>query len=309
MNALVDLVIFVAATAIVIKGAGWLVDAVSRLAKKLGISEIVLGLTVVAFGTSLPELGVSFMAAVERHSDISIGNVIGSNIFNLGFILGMSALLRPMATSRIIVFRDGFILLGITLLLLLVIVDLQISRWEGMLFLFGLAGYLVVLFKQRHVAGVNEVEHEEQPRTWDWLWVLVGLAALMTGSHFAVYSAARIARDLGLSEWTIGVTIVAAGTSMPEVITSVVAARKGRYDISIGNIIGSDIFNQLGIIGISASIVPMAVAPGALISVGALIATVALVVLMMRTGYQLTRREGLILFLLAMTRMGYDLFF
>jgi cation:H+ antiporter len=309
MQALVDLAIFAIATTVVIIGAGWLVDAVSRLAKRYGVSEVVLGLTVVAFGTSLPELGVSFMAAVERHSDISIGNVIGSNIFNLGFILGLSALLRPLATSRVLVFRDGLILLGITVLLLLVMFDLHVRRWEGILFLFGLMMYLVLLFKQRHLAGASEAVYTAQPRPHDPLWILAGLVALIIGSHFAVLSAANIARDFGLSEWAIGVTIVAAGTSMPELVTSVVAARKGRYDISIGNVIGSDIFNQLGIIGISASIVPMRVDANALISVGALIGAVLLVVFMMRTNYQLSRAEGLILFILAAARMGYDLFF
>lgn len=304
-----DLAIFAIATIIVINGAHWLVDAVARLAKKFGVSEIVLGLTVVAFGTSLPELGVSFVAAVEGHSDISIGNVIGSNIFNLGFILGLSAFLRPLATSRVLVYRDGLILLGITVLLLGVMFDLHVSRWEGILFLLGLVIYLMLLFKQRHLAGANEEGPGAQPRPSDPLWTLAGLVALITGSHFAVLSAANIARDFGLSEWVIGVTIVAAGTSMPELVTSIVAARKQRFDISIGNIIGSDIFNQLGIIGISASIVPMRVDASALISVGALIATVTLVVFMMRTGYQVSRVEGLILFMLAVARMGYDLFF
>jgi cation:H+ antiporter len=168
--------------------------------------------------------------------------------------------------------------------------------------------YMVLLFKQRHLAGANEAEHTAQPRPSDPLWILAGLGALIAGSHFAVLSAVNLARDFGLSEWAIGVTIVAAGTSMPEVVTSVVAARKRRFDISIGNIIGSDIFNQLGIIGISASIVPMHVDASALISVGALIGTVLLVVFMMRTAYQLSRAEGLILFILAMVRMGYDLF-
>ncbi|SNB64851.1 sodium:calcium antiporter [Thermoflexus hugenholtzii] len=285
-------------------GAVWIVESAARIARRLGLSDLVIGLTVVAIGTSSPEFAVTVGAALKGQGDISVGNVIGSNIFNLGFILGGVAMVRAIATSRTMVMRDGGVLIAITLLLLLFFLDLHIARWEGMILLALLVLYIGSLLYFREAiedAPPGEFRWYEVPR------LLIGLALVIGGGHFMVEAAVALARMVGISEWAIGVTIVAAGTSAPEFATSLVAVLRGRHGISAGNLIGSDIFNLLGVLGLAATIRPMTVDPSVYSSLWMLAGMVALVVIfLMRTGWSLSRWEGALLVLINLIRWVLD---
>ncbi len=296
------------------KGAHWVIDAASRLAKRLGISELVIGLTVVALGTSAPEFAVTLTAAFRQHGDISVGNIVGSNIFNLGFILGGCALVRAIPTSRTLLRRDGAVLAGTTLLLLgLIGWDLRLGRGDGLLLAMLLVLYLSCLFWMRHAGEAEKVAHgEEVPHAsshsipWDATLLALGLASIVAGSHLLVDSACVVARNFGVSEWVIGVTIVAAGTSLPEFATSLAGVLRGRYGISAGNIIGSDIFNLLGVLGVAGLLHPVDVASISRVSLAALSGMVFVVLIFMRTGWRLSRLEGAALILFAAARWGFD---
>ena len=293
--------------AMVVQGAHWVVESACRIAKRLGISELVIGLTVVALGTSAPEFGVTLTAALQGHGDISVGNIVGSNIFNLGFILGGTALVRAIPTTPTIVWRDMAVLAGATLLILLFIgLNQRLDRWEGALLFAGLVAYLVYLFVSRKAAPereeeVSQILAAERPRPlWsDCIMLVVGLGCIVGGSHLLVLSASAIARAFGLSEWVIAVTIVAAGTSAPEFVVSLVGVLKGRYEMSAGNVVGSDLFNVLGVLGLSGALSPMEVDPAARASLMALSGMVFLVLIFMRTGWRVSRLEGLALVLVA----------
>jgi len=295
-------------------GAHWVVEAASRIAKRLGVSELIIGLTIVAFGTSAPEFAVTIIAAVKGQGDISIGNIVGSNIFNLGFILGGCALVRAIPIGRTMLKRDGFVL-GATTVLLLALMgwDLRLDRYDGALLFVLLIVYLVVLFKQR-LAGKDGEEGEEDDVghsvstsvSRDAFLLVAGLAAIVGGSHVMVEAASSIARGLGVSEWVIGVTIVAAGTSAPELATSLAGVIKGRYALSAGNIIGSDIFNLLGVLGLAGMMRGMEVDPMARLSIAALCGMVFLVLFLMRTGWRLSRIEGGVLVGVAVLRWVLD---
>lgn len=278
------------------KGADVLVESAARIGRRLGLSELVIGLTIVAFGTSAPEFAVTLQAALAGRSDISVGNVVGSNIFNLGFVLGGVALIRGIGTSRSVVWRDASFLVGITLLLRLFINDQHLVRVEGLTMIALLVVYLGILFWQRD--GLIELD-ELAPGQGGWrdgLLLLVGVAVVVGGGHLLVESASSLARAFGVSDWVIGVTIVAAGTSSPELFTSLVAATRGHHGISVGNLIGSDLFNLLGVLGLAAVINPrMVVDPDALASVSVLIVMVVLVWIFLRTGWRLSRLEGALL--------------
>jgi cation:H+ antiporter len=286
------------------KGAEWVVESATRVARRLGLSDIIIGLTVVAIGTSAPEFAVTAVAAVSGESDISVGNVVGSNIFNLGFILGGLALFRAIKTDRKLVLRDGLILIASTVLLAIFLFDLQIARWEGIVLMTLLAIYVTYLILQR------EESHEELAagnfRPWDVPILLGGLVIIVAAGHFFVHAATDLARLVGLSEWVIGVTIVAFGTSAPEIATSLIALLRGRGGMSVGNLIGSDLFNLLGVLGLAAVLQPMEVAASAWGSILLLTGMVTLVVIMMRTGWRLSRFEGAILVSIAMLRWVLD---
>ncbi len=285
-------------------GAVWIVESAARIARRLGMSELVIGLTIVAVGTSSPEFAVTIGAALKGQGDISVGNVIGSNIFNLGFILGGVAVVRAIATSRTMVVRDGGVLIAITMLLLLFLLDLYIARWEGMILLALLVLYIGSLLYFR------EPIEDTPPGEFRWYEVprlLIGLALVVGGGHFLVEAAVALARTVGISEWAIGVTIVAAGTSAPEFATSLVAVFRGRHGISAGNLIGSDIFNLLGVLGLAAAIRPMTVDPSVYSSLWVLAGMVVLVVVfLMRTGWVLSRWEGALLVLINLVRWILD---
>ncbi len=281
-------------------GAVWVVDSASRTAQKIGVSDLVIGLTVVALGTSAPEFAVTITAAIKGQADISVGNIVGSNIFNLGFILGGVAIFRTITTTPKLVFRDGMLLIGASFLLLFFLWDSTIQHWEGMVLIAVLIIYLIYLFIRR-----ENIEEEIPHGTFRWYDIpllIIGLILIVSGGHFLVESASSLARSFGISEWVIAVTIVAAGTSTPEFVTSLVAVIKGKHGLSAGNLIGSDLFNLLGVLGLAAVIRKMSITPGAYEEIILLSALVITVVIMMRTGWKISRREGIALVLINLIR-------
>ncbi len=304
MDLISDIIIIIACMGGLWIGANWLVEGSVIVSRKIGISELVIGLTIVSIGTSAPEFAVSVLSALKGHANISIGNVVGSNIFNLGFILGGVALVRPIATTNILIKRDGSVLVLTTFLLLFLFVDLHLAFWEGVLLMSLLVSYVMYLFYCRESGG-----EEISAGNFRWyhpIQLLIGLAALLLSSHFMVDSATIVARELGISEWVIGVTIVAMGTSTPELVTSLVSVLKGHHGLSVGNLIGSDIFNLLGVIGLAGTLQSMTVSPEAYGSLILLCGMVVTVVVMMRTGWQVSRTEGGILVCIGMVRWIMD---
>ena len=258
-------------------GAELLVRGASRLALSLGISPLVVGLTVVAFGTSSPELAVSVQSAWSGQVDIAMGNVVGSNILNVLFILGISALIAPLLVHRQLIRQEVPMMIGISLLLWALVADGGISRGDGLLLVVLLIGYNFLIIRQSRRDGV--AASEQAPaidtaggRSWNAHWlvqmllIVGGMGLLVLGSNWLVEAAVTLARRLGMSEAIVGLTIVAAGTSLPEVATSIMAAVRGERDIAVGNVVGSNIFNILAVLGISASVAPgdLIVAPSIL---------------------------------------------
>ena len=280
-------------TGLLWKGSEWVVDASVRIAHRLRISDLAIGLTVVAIGTSAPEFAVTINAAIRGLPDISVSNVVGSNIFNLGFILGGCAAIRTIQTSPAIVWRDGLFLLTMSIVLTIFLLDLTLDPIEGIALFSCLIVYIAFLFWKKD--PIAQAEGGESATWKDIPLFLVGIAAVVGGGHLLVWSATALARGLGLSEWVIGVTIVAAGTSAPEFATSLMAAVKGRYAMSIGNLIGSDLYNLLGVLGLAGMLGPLHIDPIGLHSLYLLVGVVALVIFFMRTGFQVTRWEGMAL--------------
>lgn len=249
---------------LLIKGAGWLVTGASTIARKKQISDLAIGLTVVAFGTSAPELVVNISASIDDHQDIVFGNIIGSNNFNLFFILGIAGLITPLVVQSSTLFKEIPIsfLAGIIVLFLansFVFQGEVLTRLDGIiLFIFFIIflGYVYTQLKREPV--LDEVKEIYLPRWRIWGLIIFGLLALIAGGKMVVTSAVFMATTLGVSEKLIGLTIIAAGTSLPELATSVVAALKKKSDIAIGNVIGSNIFNIFFILGISATVRPIA---------------------------------------------------
>ena len=292
------------------KGAEWLVDSAAEIAHTLHVSDLVIGLTVVAFGTSAPEFAVTISAAFSGQSEISIGNVIGSNIFNLGFILGGTAVIRPISTSPKLFNRDGLYLLISTSIIFFMFFGLDgwtpsdaYSKTEGGFLFLMLIGYILYLFLKK------EPVEETHPHSATWLsyiYFIIGLISIVAGGHLMVTHASNVARYLGVSDWIIAVTIVAAGTSAPELATSITAALKGRHGIALGNLIGSDLFNLLGVLGLAGIINPTMIEQEIYFSVFNLIMMVGLVLLMIRTNWRISRIEGGILVAINLIRWYFD---
>jgi cation:H+ antiporter len=287
-------------------GARLLVDGASALATRLGVSQLVIGLTVVSFGTSMPEFVVTTEATLAGRGDIAVGNVVGSNVFNLGFVLGTTALLGTLDRTRRLVRRDGVALLLASVALLVVLRNGHLSRLEGGLFMAGLVAYLLVLLRSGVVETVAEPSAPTNPAV-DAARLLGGLVLVIGSARLLIGSASAIAASAGLSEWEIGVTVVAAGTSTPELVTALVAARRGQSGLSVGSLLGSDLFNILGVLGLAGLLRPLAVSPEATWSVVWLLGTVVLVVSLLWTGRQLTRLEGAVLVVLAGIRWAINL--
>jgi len=252
-------VVLLAGFCLLVGGAEALVRGSSGLAARLGISPLVIGLTVVAFGTSSPEMAVSVASSIHGQPDLAVGNVLGSNIFNVLVILGLSALISPLVVARQLVRLDVPVMVGVSLLVCGLAWNGRIGRLEGLLLVVGLVAYLALLVRLARRQGLEEPPVAEavavaRRASLPWLLVLVvvGLGLLVIGSRLLVEGATDIARALGLSELIIGLTIVSAGTSLPEVASSVVAAIRRENDLAVGNVVGSNLFNLLGVLGLAA---------------------------------------------------------
>jgi cation:H+ antiporter len=291
---LIDFLTFAVSAALLWFGASWIVTSAALIARKYNVSELVIGLTIVAMGTSAPEFLVTMNAAFRGHNDISLSNVVGSNIFNLGFILGLMAMIRPLVSNRTIVYRDGLLLFLTTAGILAVSFTGEMGRVFGAALMGLLVCYLVYLGVKRESPGEAELE-EIKGRTASWrdgLMLVLGFAAISGGGHLMVTAATSIATDLGVSSWVIGVTIVAAGTSLPELVTCLAASVKGKNEMLLGNLIGSDFFNFAGVLGLTCLLKPLPVSPEAGSGLIVLVAMVGLVLVMLRTGWRVTRLEG-----------------
>lgn len=308
MEIFISIIIFLASVLALAKGSSIFVDSAVKIAKWLNIPTLVIGLTVVAFGTSAPEFGVTLLSAAQGLGDISVGNIIGSNIFNLGFILGGTALFKSLHSDRKLVYRDGMFLLGGTILLTLLIWDLSIGVIGGVVLFSLLIIYIVFLLFHKEKKAVDVDAQKEQVRWYNFVLFVVGLGLVVGGAHFLVESSVKLARIIGISDWVISVTIVAFGTSAPELATSLTASYKGHHGLSAGNLIGSDIFNIFGVLGLTAIMNDLTVASGAHSNLLVLIGMVALVIIFMRTNWKLTRVEGLILIVIGLLRWFYSFY-
>ena len=291
----------------VLWGADRLTEGASALARRMSVPEIVIGLTIVAAGTSAPELFVSLVSALKGTPDLAVGNVVGSNTMNSMLIVGVAAMVAPMTIARSTVKKDiPFSVMAAALLFLLCMDGFQsfnisgnlISRFDGVVLLLAFAGFMYYTFAMATKSGVSEtVESPSAPQPlWrDILFVLIGLGCLVAGSNLFVSAASSVATGLGVSEGVIGLTIVAGGTSLPELATSVVAARKGQSAIAIGNVIGSNVFNVLLILGLTAVISPMQIQGITAIDLGIMLLSVVLVWLFSFTRFTVERWEGAVL--------------
>lgn len=304
--------------ALLIFGAEFLVRGASRISAALKISPLIIGLTVVAFGTSSPELVVSLTASMSGNADIALGNVVGSNIFNVLFILGLSALITPLVVSQQLVRLDVPIMIAVSTIMLIMSIDGVISPIDGFILFSGLIAYTTFLIKQgrKENKGVqleysNEYSGAElSTKAWssNIILVVVGLITLVLGSNLLVESAITIARIFGLSELLIGLTIIAAGTSMPEVATSITASIKGERDIAVGNIVGSNIFNILAVVGLSSTLSKTGITvPGSAFAFDfPIMIAVALACLpIFLSGHKIARWEGALFFFYYLAYITY----
>lgn len=303
-----NLLLFLGGLALLVLGASALVRGASKLALAFGVSPLVVGLTVVAFGTSAPEVAVSVGAVFKGQTDIAVGNVVGSNIFNVLFILGISALITPLVVNVQLIRQEVPIMIGASLLLLALGLDGKVSVLDGGLLFALLIAYttfLVVQSRRETAAAQAEYAQENQPAgpgAWDASLpvqiglILVGLAALVLGSQALVTASIVFAKALGVSDLVIGLTIVAAGTSMPEVATSITAALKGERDIAVGNVVGSNTFNILGCLGVSGLVsgdLGLAMAPSLLtFDIWVMLAVALACLPVFVTGREIARWEG-----------------
>lgn len=319
-------ILLLCGAALLVFGAELLVRGASRIAVAAGISPLIIGLTVVAFGTSAPELAVSLGATFAGEPDIAVGNVVGSNIFNVLFILGVSALIVPLAVQQQVVRFELPIMLAVSVALLVAALDGMLGRAEGALLFGGLIGYLVYLARQGGVAGVPPESAAGPPADMaaaadatrdrkapaylsegdvrsprgllgSTLLALFGLVLLVAGSRFFVNGAVALATLLGVSQTVIGLTIIAAGTSLPELATSVLAGIRGERDIAVGNVVGSNIFNILGILGLCGLLAPEAVRVDVTMlrfDIPVMVAVAVITLPILFTGYRITRLEGVL---------------
>jgi len=260
-------ILFILGLGLLVAGAEALVRGASRLAAVVGVSPLVIGLTVVAYGTSAPEMAVSVQSTLSGQADIALGNVVGSNIFNVLFILGLAAIVAPLIVSGQLIRRDVPLMIGVSIVLFVMAFDGRVSQLEGILLFAGILGYTVWSIWQSRREGQKLKDEFAQEFTYarptgfkqiglQIIYVLVGLGLLVLGSTWLVNGAVVMAEYLGVSQLIIGLTIVAAGTSLPEVATSIIASFRGERDIAVGNVVGSNIFNILAVVGLGATVSP-----------------------------------------------------
>lgn len=284
-------------------GAEGLVRGSTSIALRLGVTPLVIGLTVVAFGTSSPELFVSVEAAYLGNSGIVLGNVVGSNISNIALILGVSALARPMRVRSELIRREMPLMIAVTLLLCLLLIDGVLSRVDGLILVAGAVAYTVFAYvsaRRDHSAAVAAefaagIKELSRPAWLDTVFVICGFAALLLGAKLLIGGATVVAERLGVSQVVIGLSVVAIGTSLPELATSVMAAVRGEADVAFGNVIGSNVLNILGVLGVAALIRPFEVHGLRPLDIGVLVGSSVLVLPLMWRGSVLNRLEGAVL--------------
>jgi cation:H+ antiporter len=304
--------------AMLFAGSEFLIRGSVKIAKRMHISQLVIGLTVVAFGTSTPELVVSINSALEGQADISLGNIIGSNIVNIGLILGLSAAIFPIAVHIKTIRREIPIMLAVSLIIIPISLDGTISQIDGAFLVISLIAFIYFSYRQSKKENTqipliiddnreNSISNNLAftPLIKNILFVIIGIILLYFGSSFTVDNAVSIANSLGISERIIGLTIIAIGTSLPELITSVGAARKKHADLSIGNIIGSNIFNVLSILGISSLIIGIKVNFTIFIDYIVMIGFSAALIPVMKSGFIITKKEGYILVTAYLLYLGF----
>lgn len=285
---------------ILILGAEFLVRGASQLAAAMGVSSLVIGLTVVAFGTSAPELAVSIKAALDGQADVALGNVIGSNTFNVLAILGLSAIISPLVVSSQLVRVDVPLMIGVSVLTILLAWDGTLGRFDGAVLFSGIliyTGLLLYVSRKQQQDTPPDTTKPAKP-LWSIVIAVAGFGLLVAGSRLLVESAVTIAADLGVSQLVIGLTIIAAGTSLPEVVTSVVASLRGERDIAVGNVVGSNLFNLLGVLGAAALVAPggIPISPSVLAFDLPVMTAVAVACLpIFFTGMAISRWEGALL--------------
>ena len=290
-----DLFFIVLGVWLVLFGADKLTEGASALARRMNVPEMIIGLTVVAAGTSAPELFVSLVSALKGTPDMAVGNVVGSNTMNAMLIVGCAAMVAPMSISRSTVKKDIPFAIAASVLLALLSLNHYLGLVDGIILLMGFATFMAYTLMQAKTAGVEEVQTELSPVWKNVAYLLGGLLGLVLGSNVFVDHASSVAASLGISEGVIGLTVVAGGTSLPELATSVVAARKGQSAIAIGNVIGSNVFNILMILGVTAAISPLQIEGITTIDMAVMLASVALIWLFSRTRYTVERWEGALL--------------
>ena len=313
---IINIVYIVVGVALVLWGADRLTEGASSLARGMNVPEIIIGLTIVAAGTSAPEMFVSIVSALKGTSDLAVGNVLGSNIFNTMLIVGCSAVVAPMAVAPSTVKKDiPFAVVASLLLFMLCFDDMdsphlwgnEISRSDGIILLVGFLLFMIYTFKSARKQGLMPTEEEmednkELPKDFSKLWrnlsfIVLGLACLIIGSNLFVEAATYVAHRYGVRQSVIGLTIVAGGTSLPELATSVVAAYKGRSAIAIGNVLGSNVFNILLILGTTAVIQPLRIMGITIVDLTMMLVSVGIVWIFAFTKYSVSRREGALLIL------------
>ena len=321
---LLNIFYIVIGVVLVIWGADRLTEGASSLARGMRVPENVIGLTIVAAGTSAPEMFVSLVSALKGTADLSVGNVIGSNIFNTTLIVGCSALVAPMVVSKSTVRKDIPFAVGASLLLFVLCFDdmdsphlwgNEITRSDGVILLIAFMGFMIYTFSAAKKDGLMPTEEEmednkELPKDYsrlgrNILWIVLGLACLIYGSNLFVDAATYVAHRFGVRQSIIGLTIVAGGTSLPELATSVVAAYKGRSAIAIGNVIGSNVFNILLILGVTAVIHPLRIMGITIVDLMTLLVTIGFLWLFAFTKYYVSRREGAVLVCCFLLYMGW----
>ena len=292
---LLDIVLIVLGVAMVLYGADRLTEGASALARRMNVPEIIIGLTIVAAGTSAPELFVSLVSALKGTPDLAVGNVVGSNTMNCMLIVGCAAMVAPMTISRSTVKKDMPFSVGASVLLMLLALNSFLGRLDGIILLLGFAVFMTYTLMQAKKDSVAEVQTETSPVWRSVLSLLGGLLLLAVGSNMFVGNASSLALSLGVSEGVVGLTVVAGGTSLPELATSVVAARKGQSAIAIGNVIGSNVFNILLILGLTATISPLQITGITTFDMAVMLLSVALVWLFSFTRFTVERWEGAVL--------------
>ena len=297
MDILLSAILLVVGLAMLCFGGNWLVSGGVAIAKKLRVSNLIIGMTVVAYGTSTPELAAS-VAAASEHGSIVVGNIVGSNIANIGMVIGIAAIMVPLAVSRTTIKREIPLMLGVSVLLILLSLDGNLSHYDGAILLASLVGFAIFTYKDAKKNREKETGDASDSKSSVYLkatgLILLGVSLLGVGAYLTVDNAVVLAKELGLSEKLIGLTVIAIGTSLPELVTSIIAIRKGHMEIGVGNIIGSNIYNILMIMGVGASLGNILISSDVFIDYVIMIGFSASLLIALKKGY-ISRMVGLIL--------------